>query len=60
MGKTKGMINKNCMRKSLKRMANKCYFCGAVIPIGDAHYVKDKAYCDKCFYEGKVRRWIST
>ena len=55
MGKTKGMKNKNCMRKSLKRMSNKCAYCGAVIPVGDAHFVGEKEYCTKCFYEGKVK-----
>lgn len=55
MGKTKGMINKNCLRKSLKLISNKCHYCGAIIKPGSAHFVKGKAYCDKCFYERKVK-----
>jgi len=55
MGKTKGMINKNCMRKSLKLISNKCHYCGAKIARGDGHFVGINEYCSKCFYEGKVR-----
>jgi hypothetical protein len=55
LGKTKGMINKNCMRKSLKRISNKCHYCGAKIATGDGHYVGINEYCSKCFYEGKVK-----
>ena len=55
MGKTKGMANKDCLRKSLKLTANKCHCCGAKLVRGDVHYVGMNEYCSKCFYEGKVR-----
>ena len=55
MGKTKGIANKSCLRKSLKLITNKCYCCGAKIQRGCIHYVGMKTYCDKCFYEGRVK-----
>lgn len=55
MGKTKGMINKNSIRKSLKIISNKCYYCGKKITRGEGHYVGMNEYCSKCFYEGKVK-----
>ena len=54
MGKTKGMINKNSVRKSLIRLSSICDQCGAKIPLGQAHFPKQKdgdfeTFCDKCY-----------
>lgn len=54
MGKTKGMINKNSVRKLLIRLSSICDQCGAKIPLGQAHFPKHKdgdfeTYCDKCY-----------
>ena len=54
MGKTKGMINKNSIRKTLIKLSSICDQCGAKIPLGSAHFPKHKdgdfeCYCDKCY-----------
>ena len=62
MGKTKGMINANSVRKSLIRMASTCDKCGAKIPLGQAHFPKHKdgvfeTFCDKCYARYKEDKY---
>ena len=52
--------NRKNVKIALARMESKCAKCGAVIPLGQAHFPRHKqgdfsAYCEKCCSEGKVK-----